>query len=163
MLNLAAPGSQKGPNGLHKSDEQLTWEAWCICQFAASGAESLIPLKCCEQVLTSWQTHGAKLEAVRAEFQTDPQNIRDVLRVWQLHGDRINSFLENDGVEANGGSGRLPSPSSRALNGKPSAGTTPLSMTAFAVMLDPVQLTPLKCTEEWAAAVPSTWQGCQDR
>ena len=75
----------------------------------------------CEQVLTSWQTHGAKLEAVRAEFQTDPQNIRDVLRVWQLHGNRINSFLENEGVEANGGSGRLPSPSSRALNGVPSA------------------------------------------
>ena len=77
-------------------------------------------LVCGEQVLTSWQTHGAKLEAVRAEFQTDPQNIRDVLRVWQLHGDRINSFLENDGVEANGGSGRLPSPSNLALNGEPS-------------------------------------------
>lgn len=71
-------------------------------------------------MLTSWQAHGAKLEAVRAEFQTDPQNIRDVLRVWQLHGNRINSFLENDGVEANGGSGRLPSPGGRALTGEPS-------------------------------------------
>ena len=70
-------------------------------------------------MLTSWQAHGAKLEAVRAEFQTDPQNIRDVLRVWQLHGHSINSFLENDGVEENGGSGRLPSPSSRALDGEP--------------------------------------------
>ncbi len=70
-------------------------------------------------MLTSWQAHGAKLEAVRAEFQTDPQNIRDVLRVWQLHGNSINSFLENDGVEENGGSGRLPSPSSRALDGGP--------------------------------------------
>ena len=67
-------------------------------------------------MLTSWQAHGAKLEAVRAEFQTDPQNIRDVLRLWQLHGNSINSFLENDGVEENGGSGRLPSPSSRALH-----------------------------------------------
>ena len=73
-----------------------------------------------KQVLASWQTHGAKLEAVRAEFQTDPQNIRDVLRVWQLHGNRINSFLENDGAEANGGSGRLPSPSNRAVNGESS-------------------------------------------
>ena len=65
-----------------------------------------------KQVLASWQTHGAKLEAV--------QNIRDVLRVWQLHGNRINSFLEDDGAEANGGSGRLPSPSSRAVNGESS-------------------------------------------
>ena len=61
-----------------------------------------------EQVLTSWQTHGAKLEAVRAEFQTDPQHIRDVLRVWQLQGDKINAFLESEGVQENGGTGRLP-------------------------------------------------------
>ena len=60
------------------------------------------------QVLTSWQTHGAKLEAVRAEFQTDPQHIRDVLRVWQLQGDKINAFLESEGVQENGGTGRLP-------------------------------------------------------
>ena len=71
----------------------------------------------CKQVLTSWQTHGAKLEAVRAEFQTDAQSMRDVLRVWQLQGDRINAFLEAEGVHQNGGSGRLPSPSGRALNG----------------------------------------------
>ena len=71
------------------------------------------------QVLTSWQAHGAKLEAVRAEFQTDPQSIRDVLRVWQLHGDRINAFLNEQGVDENGGTGRLPSPSGRALNGAP--------------------------------------------
>ena len=61
-----------------------------------------------EQVLTSWQTNGAKLEAVRAEFQTDPQHIRDVLRVWQLQGDKINAFLESEGVQENGGTGRLP-------------------------------------------------------
>ena len=59
-------------------------------------------------MLTSWQTHGAKLEAVRAEFQTDPQHIRDVLRVWQLQGDKINAFLESEGVQENGGTGRLP-------------------------------------------------------
>ena len=61
-----------------------------------------------EQVLTSWQTNGAKLEAVRAEFQTDPQHIRDVLRVWQLQGDKINAFLESEGVQETGGTGRLP-------------------------------------------------------
>ena len=70
-------------------------------------------------MLTSWQAHGAKLEAVRAEFQTDPQSIRDVLRVWQLHGDRINAFLNEQGVDENGGTGRLSSPSGRALNGAP--------------------------------------------
>ena len=59
-------------------------------------------------MLTSWQTHGAKLEAVRTEFQTDPQHIRDVLRVWQLQGDKINAFLGSEGVQENGGTGRLP-------------------------------------------------------
>lgn len=47
------------------------------------------------QVLTSWQAHGAKLEAVRAEFQTDAQSIRDILRLWQRHGHQINAFLES--------------------------------------------------------------------
>ena len=47
------------------------------------------------QVLASWQTHGAKLEAVRAEFQTDAQSIRDILRLWQRHGHQINAFLES--------------------------------------------------------------------
>ncbi len=51
------------------------------------------------QVLTSWHTHGAKLEAVRAEFQTDAQSIRDILRLWQRHGHQINAYLESS--EAN--------------------------------------------------------------
>ena len=52
------------------------------------------------QVATSWQAHGAKLEAVRAEFQTDAQSIRDILRLWQRHGTQINTFLESS--QANG-------------------------------------------------------------
>lgn len=52
-------------------------------------------LTMCAQVLTSWQANGAKLEAVRAEFQTDPQSMRDILRLWQRHGHQINAYLES--------------------------------------------------------------------
>ena len=31
-----------------------------------------------------WQAHGAQMEAVRSEFDTDAQSIRDILRLWQV-------------------------------------------------------------------------------
>lgn len=70
------------------------------------------------QVLTSWQTHGAKLEAVRAEFQTDAQSIRDILRLWQRHGHQINAYLESSEANTlqNGAKG-LPDVKSNKVNG----------------------------------------------
>ena len=71
-------------------------------------------------MVSSWQTHGAKLEAVRAEFQTDPQSIRDILRLWQRHGHQINSFLESGGAEAlqnGGGTKGLPQVKEHPENG----------------------------------------------
>lgn len=73
----------------------------------------------CAQVLTSWQAHGAKLEAVRAEFQTDPQSMRDILRLWQRHGHQINAYLESGEAQAlqNGAKGLPEVKGAPATNG----------------------------------------------
>ena len=102
-------------------------------------------------MLTSWQTHGAKLEAVRAEFQTDPQHIRDVLRVWQLQGDKINAFLESEGVQENGGTGRLPAAhGSHTANG---------GFTVPAVHLSSVLH--LECCQKCINILLVTWLPCE--
>ena len=59
----------------------------CACTLLRrSSLILLVACACVRQVATAWKLHGAQLEAVRAEFQTDAQSIRDILRLWQVRG-----------------------------------------------------------------------------